>query len=456
MSTDNYSSFEEWSDAEQKIDRAHDYYEKGQWHDALRELEGAITINPTNSNWYFNKGLTLDTMERYQEAIDAFEEAHALNPEDIEILNCLGVDYTRMGRYDLALRTFETIEEQKPDFEPCYCNRIITYSEMGRHENAEEMFYMARQFKEHCPLCYYNMGNSLFSQQKYDRAIWCWQQTHKLDPDHPQIECRIGQAFWAKGEPRKARDHFMAQLRRSPGDIEVLMDAGLLLLEMEDLEPAREKFNRVLEMNPQHPLAHHYLGEYYLNTGLIPRAIECFHQALKFNNRVPGAHFRLGQCHLALSHFANAREHLFKELSQSPTQPDVLLVMGSLLDKVGASQEAMNCLERVIQARPEDHLAYHNLSLCYYKYGLIKQGIDLSLEVLDLKPDYVPALCCLAYAYFKLKEYEKARQYILLAEDCAPQMPEIRSFKRILTLSCCWARIVAPVKKAIKASLKQK
>lgn len=449
MTTDNYSFFEEWSDAEHKIDRAHDFYEKGQWQDALRELEGAIAINPTNSNWYFNKGLTLDTLERFQEAIDAFEEAHALNPDDNEILNCLGVDYTRLGRYELALKAFETIEGQAPEFEPCYCNRIITYSEMGRHEEAEEMFYLARQLKEHCPLCYYNMGNSLFSQQLYERAIWCWQQTRKLDPDHPQIEFRIGQAYWAKGDHRAAQEHFLSELRRHPGDIEVLMDTGLLLLEMEELESAKEKFNRVLELDPHHPSAYHYLGEFYYNSGQIPRAIECFHNSLKYNSRLNGSHMRLGQCHLKLGHQANAREHFLKELSFSPSQPDVLMVLGKMLAEVGAVNESMNCFERVIQAQPLDHEAYHNLSLCYYQNGLYYQGVDLSLQVLELQPDYIPALCCLVHAYLFLKEYDKSRQYIELALDLAPENNQVKLLRRSVILAETGSRLIGPLKKVL-------
>ena len=95
MTVDNYEHFEQWSDAELKIERAHDFYDNGRWQDALTELQSAIEINPSNSNWHFNKGLTLDTLERFHEAIDAYKQAHELDPHDPEVLNCLAVDYTR-------------------------------------------------------------------------------------------------------------------------------------------------------------------------------------------------------------------------------------------------------------------------------------------------------------------------------------------------------------------------
>jgi len=435
LQMDNYSYFEEWSNAEQRIERAHEHYDNARWQEALQELQGAIETNPTNGNWFFNKGLTLDTLGRYSEAIEAFEQARELNLEDPEVLNCLGVDYTRLGQYDRALRIFEEVEVLVPDFEPCFCNRIITYAEMGRHEEAEQMFYLARQLKEHCPLCYYNIGNSLFSQQLYDRAIWCWEQTRNLDPDHPQINSRIAQAYWAKGEHQKAKENFLAHLRQQPGDIEVLLDTAILLLEMNELDSAREKLHRILELNPDQPQVHHYLGELYLNDGSLSRAVECFNRALTLNPHQDGCHFRLAQCYLYLEQRANARENLLAELKNSPNQADVLLELGCLLEEVGAIAEAMNCFERVIDAHPENIQAYYNLSVSYFRNGLPDQGIELSLRVLELQSDHIFAMHNLAFAYLQKDEIEKAHQYIQMACDRAPNDGRILRLKRTINFT---------------------
>ena len=48
-------------------------------------------------------------------------------------------------------------------------------------------------------------------------------------------------------ELEKARQHFLMELRRNPGDTETLLDLGELLLEMEHHEEAGEKFRRAIE-----------------------------------------------------------------------------------------------------------------------------------------------------------------------------------------------------------------
>ena len=159
----------DWDDAEKRVERAHELYDRGQWQAALDELKAAIAINPYNSSWHFNLGLTYDAMERYHDAITCYRQALEIDPEDVEILCALGVDCNRAANFDEAIGFFERIESVDASYEPCYCHRIVSYSEKGDHERAEEMFYLARQYREKCPTCYYNIGNSLFTRGLFDR-----------------------------------------------------------------------------------------------------------------------------------------------------------------------------------------------------------------------------------------------------------------------------------------------
>lgn len=445
MFEDHYDYGSEWSDAENRIERAHDLYDHGQWQEALDELQNAIDINPNNSSWLFNKGLTLDTLERYYEAIEAFQTAHELEPHDPEILNCLGVDYTRVGQYDRALKTFEKLEATAPDFEPGYCNRIITYSELGRHEQAEEMFYLARQIKEDCPVCYYNMGNSLFSRQDYDRAIWCWQRTRQLDATHPQIEYRIGQAYWAKGERKMALEHFIAELRRHPGDIEVLLDAGIVLLELNQVDAAQEKFHRVLELVPHHAQALHHIGEILLYRGKTDEAVEAFLAALHNNPGQNGVNYRLGECYLLQGDTDNARRHLLAEMKFLPDNPDVLMDLGCLLEQVDQTTEALTCFERAIEQAIDNPYAYHNLSMCYYRWGFVEQGMDLSYKVLELDDRHVPALQNLAYAHTLEAQFDKAQQHIKQALDIEPDNETSQQLAKDIRKAALVAKVTQPL-----------
>jgi len=265
----------EWDEAERRVEKAHELFERGRWEEALDELKAAIAINPYNGSWHFNLGLTYDAMDRYHEAIVAYRRALEIDPDDVEILNALGHDCNRAGKFDEAIGFFERVEALDSSFEPCYCNRIISYCEKGDHEKAEEMFFIARQYKEKCPLCFYNIGNSLFARGLFDRALWCFQQVIEIDPDHPQVHARIADTYWAKGQRGEARQHFIEELRSNPGDLDVMLDLGELLVEMGDLAPASEKFRQVLELSPDETTALFHLGQLAVMEGRGTRLWIC-------------------------------------------------------------------------------------------------------------------------------------------------------------------------------------
>ena len=96
----------EWIDAESRAERAQDLYEAGRWAEAAAELRAAIDMNPYNPSWHFNLGLTLEALEEYTRACQAYAAALKLDPNDLETRNCLGVNLTRLGKYAEAMEQF--------------------------------------------------------------------------------------------------------------------------------------------------------------------------------------------------------------------------------------------------------------------------------------------------------------------------------------------------------------
>ena len=354
--------FNSWGQAEQKAMKAHELYEEGQMAEALSAMNEALSINPANDRWHFNKALTLDAMEKFDEAIDEYKAALEMNPEDIEILNCLAIDYTRTCQYDLALEIFGHIEKIDANFEPSYCNRIITYTEMGNYEMAEQMFYLAQQINDSCPLCFYNIGNAFFIQGNFKKAIWCWEKTASLEPNHPQINYNIAKSYWKLGEKDKARRYFIQELRRNPGDKEVIFDFGLFLLGCGDTVSAAEKFRRILEMEPDSAPALFYLGEVELNTGRVKEAEKYYLEALKTDRNTAGPRFRLAQLALERGEKEAVFTLIVAELELDIQQTEVLQAIGIMMLQIGQSDYATHCFLKISELEPTNAMNYLHLA----------------------------------------------------------------------------------------------
>lgn len=458
--------FGPYDKAEQKARRAFELYEDGNMSQALDELETALEINPACSSLHFNKALTLDAISRFEDAITEYETALQLNPEDLEILNSLAVDYTRTGQYDLAIDTFEHVEQLDSNFEPCYCNRIIAYTEMGLHDLAEQMFYLAQQIKPDCALCYYNIGNSLFARGDYKRAIRCWVRTAELDPTHPQINYRIAQALWSEaqhlsvGPPwaesstaqsksegpsdnrcaadkcwERSREHFLMELRANPGDVDVIFDFGLFLLEKGDLESAKEKFNRILEFKPDFGAALFYLGEIAFNNGDHERAVGLYNQAIEKDGTLPGPGYRLAQHALSQGRHAEARAYLLSEMKLTIEDGGTLVSMGSMFLTLGDLGCATHCMLRAVDIDPANADAYYYLAVINATKGDLEDAAELFSHSLDIRSNHVATLRDSAWVCLEMGRLAEAAERIRKARSLGDSDPQLKKLERRLAVA---------------------
>ncbi len=398
----------DWEQAEKRAIEAQELYENGDLQDALDKLGEAVAMNPNCSSWHFNRGLTLDALAQYEEAIACYQHALELSPEDVEAINCLAMDYTRTAQYDLAIELFEKITKIDPTFEPAYCNRIIAYTEMEQHEQAEEMFYLAQQLNPECPVCFYNIGNSLFTQGQYSRAIWCWKKTATLDPSHPQINYRIAQACWADKRYDHAKDYFLKELRKSPGDLETLLDYSVFLLETGHTQQAGEKLRWILELQPDFAPATFYLGEICRTEERLDEAVRHYHKAIQLNNHCPGARYRLAQILMAQGNIEETCDLLTAELKLDCEDNQVLLSIGKMLLQIKEYDAATHCFLRVLDTNPSEGRAYFGMS------SVLMHKKDLSgcLQFLErsvaLDIPELTAYICTAMIHCRQNNYRRA------------------------------------------------
>jgi superkiller protein 3 len=406
-----------WDQAEQRVGEAFELYETGLMQQALDKLNEAITLNPGCGDWHFNMGLTLDGLERYEEALVCYQHALELAPDDVEILNCLAVDYTRTTQYDLALSIFERIEKLDPSFEPAYCNRIITYTEMEQYDRAEQMFYLAQELNPDCPICFYNIGNALFTRGQYARAAWCWEKTAKLEPAHPQIYYRIAQACWADGQNDKAKEYFLDALRQNPGSPEILLDYGVFLLEKEQPRKAEEKFNWILELEPDYAPAMFYQGEIRRLENDFQTAACWYRRAIRADRELAGPRFRLARILLWQNQPDEVADLLKEELQLSCDDQQILLMMGRMLLNLGEHNEAIHCFLRVLDANPRQGQAYFGMAVVLMQKHDAEGCVQFLEQAIELDVAITAAYTCAAMIYCNQKNFRRAAEVIERAKS---------------------------------------
>src|SRR5688572_30376168 len=96
----------DWHDAEQHVEKAHEAYEAGRWDEAESELRRALAVNPSHPEWLFNLGLTLSAAGRVSDAAEAFQSSFEAG-EDPHAAIMAGVSRMRAGHVEGSIEWFE-------------------------------------------------------------------------------------------------------------------------------------------------------------------------------------------------------------------------------------------------------------------------------------------------------------------------------------------------------------
>lgn len=200
------------------------------YDEALASYNKAITLKPGYANAHFNRGTVLNKMLRRDEALVSYDQAIALNPNHTEAHNNRGVVLQEMKRYDEALACYDKVIALKPDHAEAHNNRGIVLASKGNMAEAEGMFLKASHLKADFPDPLFNLAN-IHSHQNTDDAevknINALLDKPGLTPENREhLYFSLGKIFDDCGRYDEAFGYFQKanQIRNA----QVAYDAGLV------------------------------------------------------------------------------------------------------------------------------------------------------------------------------------------------------------------------------------
>lgn len=427
----------EWFDAEDHVERAHELFEAGRWVEAEKELREALARNPYQAEWHFNLGLTLQAAQRFREASESFKHAFEHGTGDGQTALLVAINALRAGDPQGALCWLDKAHALDDSTTEALVYRIEALTQLGEHEQAELTFYMAQQIDPDDAELYATMAESLLLRKKYDKAAWCLREAARLDPQLPRVEARLAFAYAQTGRLERARQLYIRELRREPGNIDTLLDLGELLLEMNRDSEASEKFRRVLELEPDNADAHYNLGRLARKAGDTVAALRQFDLVVRLDPTYPRARCQLANELLAsksAQQITRARTLLREELREQSdrfgrTTPEEMNELGQLLLDASLPTEAGLVFKRLIALEPGNADAYHAMSVSCFFRGQRELGMEYARKAHELDPLAIAPMHNLAMAYLEAGQWTRARYWASRARHLAPDDPSLRRLR---------------------------
>ena len=143
-------------------------------------------------------------------------------------------------------------------------------------------------------------------------------------------------------------------LLRDSRDVNSRFLLGLIYLQQEKLEDAKQQFETVTQIAPDWSNAHAQLCIAYLRLRDVGHALASCKRSVELDPKDADKQFNLGLTQSANNDLAGAIESFFKAEQIRPNQFDEEAMLGESLADAGRYDEAINHLQRALRARPSD------------------------------------------------------------------------------------------------------
>jgi Tfp pilus assembly protein PilF len=164
----------------------------------------------------------------------------------------------------------------------------------------------------------------LCNKKDFERATNLLEEIIKDEPQNSEAWRVLAQIHWINNnEPDKAYDELIEALRCEPKNIWALVLMGnLLTKEKNDIEHAKQFYDKVLEYYPDNAIAINNIGATYMERKDYEGALPYLEKALATDDSYANSYYGLGLCYYQLGRLEDAFEICHKGTLKSSDRPE--------------------------------------------------------------------------------------------------------------------------------------
>ncbi len=166
-----------------------------------------------------------------------------------------------------------------------------------------------------------------------------------------------------------------------------LVQQGITQFKQGNLQTAMRQFRAAVQANPNHAVAHDYIGVILGESGKLNEAIVEFDQAIRLDPRLPDPHFHLGLAYKQTGRINDAISEYQEALRLNPGMLEPQYSLSAICAKVGDLDGAIRLLREVLKAAPDFGEAHYNLGLNLWNRYKSSTGLRQKADLDDAEEE---------------------------------------------------------------------
>ena len=187
---------------------------------------------------------------------------------------------------------------------------------------------------------------------------------------------------------------------------------GTLYMKRHQQAPAKDAFERALQLKPDDPDANNSLGALLAQSGQLPAAIERFQAALKARPTFADALNNLGFALLQTGDARQAYDFFQKAVAAEPDFPEALNNLGIFFGRQGDLDRAQTYFQQAVDKRADYGEAANNLALVLFARGDADKALGVLQQLLQVNPGFEMGYVTMCRIYLKTGHRQEAAQVL--------------------------------------------
>ena len=230
---------------------------------ARTSFEEVIELEPELQEAYAALSLVLVRQEAYEEALAISTKALELRPDDVVALKLQFECFRNLGNHEMEETLLDKLIQISPeqDLAPLAFNSGVAKIQAGDLAGGAARMEQARDLAPELMPIYSALSKVYFDLGRYDDSIAMGQHYLASDPQAGDVLGILYLAYDQKGMTAEAEQTFEALKGTDSAHIaRVMEELGVSSFNAGNLEQAKDMFERILAIQPDHPRAHYHLG----------------------------------------------------------------------------------------------------------------------------------------------------------------------------------------------------
>ena len=279
--TTNNSTVESDNELAELIQRGQTYLDKSKYEQARECFEQAVELALENATAWYSLGLSLYSLESYQDSVTSLNRALDLKHNYIAALSRRGLAYKKLKQEEQAKADFEQAITIQPQTAADFWSQGIALDELERYEEGIASYDQALEVNLDSYYAWFNRAISLYELERYEEAVASYDQALKLQPDFYQAWSNRGLELLNLERYEEAVASFDQALKLQPDDYIAWFNRGNALDTLERYEEAVASYDQALQLQPDFYQAWSNRGLALGNLERYEEAVASFDQALQ-------------------------------------------------------------------------------------------------------------------------------------------------------------------------------